>query len=126
MSDASVLVGRGPRMETIPEATFWSELQDHLPRARRRFDDLPALHRAVRRAAVLELVRSGRPVPPQAVAAAVGAPVDDVQDALAELERRLFFLVRDAAGDVSWAFPVTADATPHRLAFSSGERLYGA
>jgi hypothetical protein len=43
-----------------------------------------------------------------------------------ELERNLFFLVRNEDGEVSWAYPVTVDRTPHRLAFSTGERLYGA
>ena len=46
--------------------------------------------------------------------------------ALAELERRLFFLVRNRAGEVSWAFPVTAEVTPHQLTFPSGDRRYGA
>jgi hypothetical protein len=45
---------------------------------------------------------------------------------LDDLERNLFFLVRNAAGAVSWAFPVTADRTPHKLTISTGERLYGA
>jgi hypothetical protein len=126
MPEAVVRLGRGDEVVTIPEADWWGELQQHLPMARGRFDALPPLHREVRRAAVLELVRTARPVPPQAVAARVGAPLDDVLAALAELERRLFFLVRDSAGDVSWAFPFTVDVSPHRLELSSGERLYGA
>ena len=50
----------------------------------------------------------------------------EYKNALAELERRLFFLVRNEEGAVSWAFPVTVDKTPHRLTFSTGERLHGA
>ncbi len=42
------------------------------------------------------------------------------------LAREAAVLVRSDAGDVSWAFPVTLDRTPHRLAFDSGERLYAA
>jgi len=42
---------------------------------------------------------------------------------LTDLEERLFFLVRDHSGDVSWAFPVTVDNTGHHLLFSTGERL---
>ncbi len=126
MPEEVVRLGRGDDVVSLPEADWWRELQHHLPSARGRFDALPPLHREVRRAAVLELVRTARPVPPRALAARVGAPLDDVQAAVAELERRLFFLVRDAAGDVSWAFPFTADPTPHRLELSSGEQLYGA
>jgi hypothetical protein len=45
---------------------------------------------------------------------------------LDDLERHLFFVVRDAAGAVAWAFPVTVARTPHRLRFSTGERVGGA
>ena len=43
-----------------------------------------------------------------------------------DLEKHLFFLVRNARGAVSWAFPVTCDRTPHGLTFSTGERIFGA
>ncbi len=121
-----VLVGRGAEIDAIPASAWWNALVEHLPRSRARFEQLPPLHRAVRRAAVLALVRTGRPVPARALADEVGAPLPEVRDALADLERWLFFLVRDAAGDVAWAFPFTAEPTPHRVSFSSGERLYGA
>jgi len=126
MTGASVLFGRGADIEAKPESAWWEALRAHLPSARQRFDALPGLQRDVRRAAVLLLARSGRPVPPGAIAAEVGTPLDDVRVALSDLEGRLLFLVRDAAGDVGWAFPVAGVATPHHLAFASGERLYGA
>jgi hypothetical protein len=49
-----------------------------------------------------------------------------VQAILEELERNLLFLVRGESGAVAWAFPVTVEPTPHRLNFSTGERLFGA
>jgi hypothetical protein len=118
-----VLEGRGPELVPLGEDEWWQALQAHAPHARRRFEALPPLHRLVRRIAVLRLVATGRPVPPEAIAAESGAPLANVVAALADLESRLFFLVRDGAGAASWAFPVTADATPHHLAFSTGERL---
>ena len=36
------------------------------------------------------------------------------------------FLFRNPAGDVTWAYPVTVDQTPHQVTFSSGEKLYAA
>ncbi|MGE5048469.1 MAG: hypothetical protein ACM3PC_07890 [Deltaproteobacteria bacterium] len=126
MAEAIVLVGRGAGMVTLPEAEWWSSVQAHMPGARQRFDGLPPLLRAVRRAAVILVTRTGRPVPPQTVAAEVRAPIPEVVAALDDLERRLFFLVRDDRGDVAWAFPMTAVATPHHLTFPSGERRYGA
>jgi hypothetical protein len=68
-------------------------------------------------------VETARPVQPETIAADVGADVPEVVTALADLETGLFFLVRGSTGAVSWSFPVTADATPHHLTFSTGERL---
>jgi hypothetical protein len=45
---------------------------------------------------------------------------------LDELERKLFFLVKNEQGAVIWAYPVTVEPTPHRLNFNTGERLYAA
>ena len=123
MPDGFVLLGRGADLVPILDAEWWQAHQAHAPRARQRYDALPPLHRSVRRAAVLRLVSTGRPVPPEDIAAELGAPLPDVAAAMADLERALFFLVRDGAGAASWAFPVTAEATPHHLAFSTGERL---
>jgi hypothetical protein len=49
-----------------------------------------------------------------------------VQSIVEELERKLFFLVRNRAGDVSWAFPLTADRTPHVVKLSTGQHTFGA
>jgi hypothetical protein len=49
-----------------------------------------------------------------------------VKSILEELERKLFFLVRNEQGAVAWAYPVTVEITPHRLDFNTGERIYGA
>jgi hypothetical protein len=80
-------------------------------------------HHRVRDYAVRELPRAGRPLSPDEIAAGTGLPPLRVRELLDELERRLMFLFRDARGHVEWAYPVTAAATPHHLAFSSGERL---
>jgi hypothetical protein len=36
------------------------------------------------------------------------------------------FLFRNEHGAVEWAYPVTAARTPHRVAFSTGERINAA
>ncbi len=123
---STVLVGSGDDLITIPEADWWAGLLAHVPAARQRHDALSTLQRAVRRAAVLRVVETGRPVPAETIAADVGAEVPEVVTALADLEARLFFLVRGSSGAVSWSYPVTADTTPHHLIFSTGERLDGA
>lgn len=88
---------------------------------------MTAHHHAVRNFVVRELPRNnGRPLSPAQIARSLRMSVKSTTALLEDLERRLFFLVRDARGDVSWAFPVTSDQTPHRLYFSTGENIFGA
>ncbi len=42
------------------------------------------------------------------------------------LEKHMTFVFRNEQGAVTWAYPVTVDRTPHRVAFSTGERVYAA
>ncbi|SPE40336.1 hypothetical protein SBA3_3720006 [Candidatus Sulfopaludibacter sp. SbA3] len=63
---------------------------------------------------------------PAQIATSVGLDIPAVTGLLDDLEKHLFFLVRNGLGEVSWAFPVTSDRTPHRLRFSTGERIFGA
>ena len=84
-------------------------------------------HHAARNFVVRELPRNhDRPISPSQIAAALHLRLERVTELLHDLERHLFFLVRDRRGDVSWAFPVTRDRTPHRLRFSTGERTFAA
>src|SRR5438552_13304046 len=84
-------------------------------------------HHTVRNFVVRELPRNhGKPLSPAQIAKALRLDVESTLSLLDDLERHLFFLVRDARGDVSWAFPVTSHRTPHRLRFSTGEQIFGA
>ena len=85
-----------------------------------------AQHRAVHHFVVRELPRLGRPMPPQHIADGLGLSLPTVIEILADLEARKAFLIRNGDGEVEWAFPVTAEATPHRIRFKSGETLYAA
>ncbi len=85
------------------------------------------LHWAVRAYAVVELARRGnRPVPAEDIAHALSLPLEQVNGILKQLESKLFFLVRDDSGAVTWAYPATSDATPHRVRFSTGEQGFAA
>ncbi len=84
-------------------------------------------HRAVRNFVVRELPRNGgKPLAPAQIASSLRLDSQSVTGLLEDLESHLLFLVRNAQGEVSWAFPVTTDPTPHRLRFSTGERIFGA
>ena len=88
---------------------------------------MTAEHHLVRNFVVRELPRNGgEPLAPAQIAGSLRLAPEAVAALLEDLERYLFFLVRNARGAVSWAFPVTTDRTPHRLRFSTGEQIFGA
>jgi hypothetical protein len=84
-------------------------------------------HHRIRNFVVTELPRNdGKPLSAQVIAERLSLALDMVIAILDDLQRHLFFLVLNPAGEVFWAFPVTLEQTPHRLRFSSGERTYAA
>jgi hypothetical protein len=121
-----ILIGRGDSIEEMSRSEWAQELRDHVARGPERLAFMSEDHHRIRRLAVLELPRQARPLPPEFFADRLRLSRERVIEILDELEKRLFFLVRDSEGAVSWAYPVTVDRTPHRLTFSTGERLYGA
>jgi hypothetical protein len=124
--DKDLRIIRNGLLASVPTADWRAEVLAAPDRIRRRLDFMTDEHHAIRRAAVTELVRTGQPVEPGTFSQQLDIPISRTAEILEDLERNLFFLVRNAAGAVSWAFPVTADRTPHKLTISTGERLYGA
>lgn len=121
-----VLIGQGDSIREIPRPVWERELRKVPEHAKDRLDFMSEDHHQIRRLAVMDLARCGTPLGPEHFAAQLGLDRDRVVEILDELERKLFFLVRNTEGAVSWAYPVTVDRTPHRLTFSTGERLHGA
>ena len=122
-----ILIGRQEQIISIADE-MW---RHHLAQAQRhgssRLSFMTEDHRRIRNFVVSELPRNGgKPLTPETIASRLVIPFDRVVEILAELQKRLFFLVLNEAGEVSWAFPVTTDRTPHRLRFSTGERIFAA
>jgi hypothetical protein len=122
----TVLLGRGRQMVDIPREMWEGHLSQAPGHSQTRLGFMSQEHHVVRYFVVRELPRSGEPIEPEAIAQALGLPLARVQAILDDLERNLFFLVRNEKGAVSWAYPVTVEPTPHHLSFDTGERLYGA
>jgi hypothetical protein len=83
-------------------------------------------HHRVRNFVVRELPRVAEPLSPELIARELDLEASRVVAILDELERRMTFLFRNAQGAVAWAYPVTADRTPHRVSFGTGEQIYAA
>jgi hypothetical protein len=121
-----ILLGRSQQILEIPQAT-WKEHLTQIPQhSQTRLSFMTGAHHQVRYFAVKGLADKQKPIEPESISKALSMPLTQVTGILEELERKLFFLVRDGQGAVVWAYPVTVETTPHRLNFSTGERLYGA
>ncbi len=83
-------------------------------------------HHRVRDFAVIDLPRHARPLSAVYIAEQLKLSVDRVTEILDDLEKHLTFLYRNPQGEVAWAYPVTVEKTPHRVTFSSGEKIYAA
>lgn len=121
-----ILLGRGRELQTAGDDGFTTAMH-HLPeRMAARLAFMSRDHHTVRDFAVREMPRQRHALSARQIASVTGLELGRVEEILDELQRKLFFLVRDSRGDVNWAFPVTTSRTAHRLSFSTGERIFGA
>jgi hypothetical protein len=124
--EESILLGRGEEMVSIPRG-HWEEHLSQVPtHTEERLQFMTDLHHLVRYFVVRELVLRGKPITPLEISRDLEIDLERVLSIVEDLEKQLFFLVRNEAGEVIWAFPVTVEKTPHRLVFQSGEKLYAA
>jgi hypothetical protein len=106
----------------VPRAIWRRQLEGNVS----RLEFMSADHHRVRNFCVVELPRAGQPLAPAYIARALDLPLARLIPILDELERRMTFLFRNPQGEVTWAYPVTVDVTPHRVTFSTGEQIYAA
>ena len=121
-----ILLGRDRDIHEVP-AAMWKQHFAQAPQSgQKRLAFMTQAHHQVRYFVIRELVNTQKPIQPEFISDTLKMPIDQVQSILEELERKLFFLVRNEQNEVVWAYPVTVETTPHRLIFNNGERLYGA
>jgi len=119
----TVLLGFRRSMLRLPWRLFQLGMRREARRTERAFGNLDEVSRRVHHFVVREMPRLGRPVSPEHVAESLGLSPERVTRILDDLERRMIFVYREGGRDVVWAYPVTAAATPHHMAFESGERI---
>jgi hypothetical protein len=83
-------------------------------------------HHRVRDFVVVELPRMAKPLSAIYIGEQLKISAERVTVILDELEKHMTFLYRNPQGEVTWAYPITVDHTPHRVTFSSGEQIYAA
>ena len=122
----TVLLGQGRQIVELPRKTWEGHLSQAPQHSETRLGFMSEEHHLVRYFVVRELPSIGKPMQTEFISQSLKLPVVRVNTILDELEKNLFFLVRNSQGAVIWAYPVTVEKTPHELSFSTGERLYGA
>ena len=127
----TVLLGEDRTLRRIPVHVWKRELEDAPASIAPRLAYMGEAHHRVRNLLVRQLPSEGADgLSPATISERLNLSAARVHTVLDDLERNLFFLVRDPTGqghpNVTWAFPVTVHPTPHRIAFSTGETTYGA
>jgi hypothetical protein len=123
----NILIGQGEKLLKVDAGNWRKHLEQrrHTPSARLNF--MTPDHHRVRNFAVCELPRNhGNPLSAQAISTHLELPLSRVFTILDDLQQHLFFVVQNQAREVCWAYPVTTEKTPHRLSFSTGERICAA
>lgn len=114
-----ILLGIGQRMVPVPEVLFKPMVRrDARKLAGRQI--LEPDQRRVQHFAVREIPRRREPITPEVFASELDLPLVEVFQILDELERRMTFLCRRGGEEVNWAYPVTADETPHQVRIDGG------
>lgn len=122
-----ILLGYRRRMIPVP-GFIWQRLvrkaveKDNVERLAKLSDD----HHRVRDFVVREMHRIGQPLSPEVIGERLGLSADRVTAILNDLEPGMVFLYRGQENVVTWAYPVTADQTPHKVTYDSGEQGHAA
>jgi len=114
-AEDAVLIGRGSSIIKMTADHWRSQVAAASERIGLRLEFMSKQHHLVRRFAVKEIARTGRPLSEPEISRRLKLAQPRVHQILDDLESHLFFLVRNSKGAVSWAYPFTADQTPHTV-----------
>lgn len=113
-------------MLPIPAALWQKEIAKLKHKMKKGLGFMTEEHRMIHHFVVKELPYMQGPLSPELIAKKLGISLARVTAILDELEKHMTFLFRNSEGAVVWAYPVTVEATPHHVTFSTGEQVYAA
>jgi hypothetical protein len=122
----TILTAQGDRINEISRKDWEAGLAAVPDHVAARLAFMTEEHHRVRNFVVRELPRVASPLTPEFITASLNLSAGRVKAILDDLEKHMTFLFRNEQGAVVWAYPVTVEPTPHRVGFSTGERLYAA
>ena len=119
-------LGLGRYMVPIPPCLMRMGAARSARQADKLLARLSPEHHLVRDFVVTEIPKKAASLSADYIAHQLDLPIGRVRDIVDQLERRKVFLFRNEHGEVTWAYPVTAEPTPHHVTFSTGEQIYAA
>ena len=126
MAREKLLFGLGRLMVPLPQCIWRLAVARDRKSIMARIKFLSPDHHKVRDFVVRQLPEAGAALPAALISSQTGLAEAAVAEILDELERNLTFVVRDRQGQVAWAYPVTAEPTPHLLHFPEGHTTHAA
>ncbi|RJP24267.1 MAG: hypothetical protein C4520_04495 [Candidatus Abyssobacteria bacterium SURF_5] len=123
---AKLMAGFWRCMLSIPPSLWEKQIGKQKRKIRRELGFMTEEHRAVHHFIVRELPKLAEPISPELAAQKLSMPVERAQQVFDDLEQHMTFICRNEEAMAVWAYPVTVQKTPHRLTFSTGERIYAA
>ncbi len=124
--EGQVLIGREREIVTIRREAWEQGLAGRAPLIKARLEFMSESHHLVRNFVVKEIPQAGKPLSAELISRRLDLPLERVNSVLEDLEKNLTFLYRNKQGSVAWAYPVTADETPHKISFGTGEQINAA
>jgi hypothetical protein len=121
-----VLLGIGHRIFPAPVFMSIRETTKMAKNMKIRINKISEEKKRIHHFVVKELANTGQPISLALIARALAIPMDRVSALVDEMEKDKSFFNRYHSEGINWAYPVTADKTPHRITFSTGEQVNAA
>jgi hypothetical protein len=121
-----IMLGLWRYIINVPPFLWKKQISAGKRKIEKIYGSIPDKYRTIHHFAVRELPYAGEPLTPEFISKRLDLTEDAVKAALDYLEEHMTFLYRNESGNVVWAYPVTVAKTPHKITFSTGEKLYAA
>ncbi len=121
-----IMLGLWRYVINLPQVLIDSQMKKTAKRFEKRYGKMPDEVRKIHHFVVKNLATTGNPLGSRFMSEELDMAEGQVVKALDFLEKKLTYLYRNHACEVTWAYPVTVDKTPHKIEFSTGETLYAA
>ncbi|MBU1340600.1 MAG: hypothetical protein KKE44_22025 [Proteobacteria bacterium] len=124
--DNTLLKGIWKYTLPVPSFIWQKKIYEKAGQAGKLIQFMTKEHHQVRNFVVQTLPETGEPLSLKTIAEKLNIPFERVLKIVNELEKHKFFLFRNQHGDITWAYPVTVEKTPHQVIFSTGEHINAA